>query len=458
MINNKRVRNLKKGHVLGGPVLYWMSRDQRVTDNWALAYAIELAENADEPVLVVFTLVSDFPCATWRHYDFMLKGLRKVEARLKNLNIPFAVLCGEPADTLPEFIRRHHVSKLVVDFDPLNIKRRWKSEILARTTIPVDEVDAHNIVPCWIASDKLEFAAYTFRPKIMRLLPEFLDEFPPLIRQSGDFHLRSTNWEAISIALKTDHTVRPVESITPGEAGAAIMLENFLARKISSFASQRNNPNVNFTSGLSPYLHFGHISAQRVALEVLKSQPRNEHTDSFLEELIVRRELSDNYCYYNPEYDRFSGFPAWSRLTLLNHAGDPREYVYTYEQFNRALTHDALWNAAQLQMVYTGTMHGYLRMYWAKKILEWSASPSEAMATALKLNDTYQLDGRDPNGITGCAWSIGGSHDRAWKERNIFGKVRYMNLAGCKRKFDVAGYVARINSLILRLERKSSQS
>ena len=442
---------------MSGPILYWMSRDQRVADNWALAYAIELAENADEPVLVVFTLVGDFPGATWRQYDFMLKGLRKVETRLKKLNIPFAVLYGEPADTLPVFITRHHISRLVVDFDPLHIKRRWKEDLMTRVNIPIDEVDAHNIVPCWIASDKAEFAAYTFRPKITRLLPEFLDEFPPLIRQSGDFHLRSTNWEALSIALKADHSVRPVEWLTPGETGAAVMLEQFLNNKINRYASMRNDPNENFTSGLSPYLHFGHISAQRVALVVLTTQSKNENTDSFLEELIVRRELSDNFCYYNRQCDKFTGFPSWAMKTLLDHADDPREIVYTFEQFSKAQTHDTLWNAAQLQMVYTGTMHGYLRMYWAKKILEWSSSPAEAMDTALRLNDTYQLDGRDPNGITGCAWSIGGIHDRAWKERNIYGKIRYMNRKGCERKFDVDGYIKRINSLMTRLERKSSQ-
>ena len=457
MINNKRVRNLKKGHNSFGPVLYWMSRDQRVADNWALTYAIELAENADEPVLVVFTLVTEFPGATWRQYDFMLKGLRKVEDRLKKLNIPFAVLCGEPSDTLPLFITRHHISHLVVDFDPLNIKRQWKEDVMARLNKPIDEVDAHNIVPCWIASDKAEFAAYTFRPKITRLLPEFLDEFPPLMKQHGDFHLRSTNWEAISIALKTNHSVRPVEWLTPGEAGAAAVLENFLTNKISRYASLRNNPNENLTSGLSPYLHFGHISAQRIALEVKTSQPNNENTVSFLEELIVRRELSDNYCFYNRQYDKVTGFQPWARKTLLDHWDDPREYAYTYEQFNLALTHDTLWNAAQQQMVYTGTMHGYLRMYWAKKILEWSPSPDEAMNTALCLNDTYQLDGRDPNGITGCAWSIGGIHDRAWKERNIYGKIRYMNRKGCERKFYVAGFIAGINSLVRRLERKPSQ-
>jgi deoxyribodipyrimidine photo-lyase len=447
VVNIKRVNCLKKGYPVKGPVLYWMSRDQRVSDNWALAYAIEIAENSDQPVMVVFNMVENFLEATWRQFDFMLKGLKKVEAGLSALNIPFAVLIGDPESTIPNFIRLHGVSHLIMDFDPLKIKRNWQMKVIGHIEIAVDEVDAHNIVPCKLVSNKEEFAAYTFRPKITRLLPEFMDEFPPLIKQQGKFHKQRINWEAIAIALRTNHSVRPVEWLAPGEKGALATLGRFLDKRISGYARKKNDPNEKYVSGLSPYLHFGHISAQRVALEVTKNLPRNEHTDAFLEELIVRRELADNFCFYNPDYDNVAAFKPWARKSLDEHRSDKREYLYTPEQFELAQTHDSLWNAAQSQMLHTGNMPGYLRMYWAKKILEWSESHEEALKIAIYLNDKYQLDGRDPNGYTGCAWSIGGVHDRAWSEREVFGKIRFMNRAGCERKFDVNRYIMYVNQI-----------
>jgi deoxyribodipyrimidine photo-lyase len=447
VVNLKRVRNLKKGHEKEGHILYWMSRDQRVYDNWALTYAVEMAEDSEQSVIVAFALTDNFPGATWRQYDFMLKGLKKVEENLGILNIPFYMLIGDPVETIPIFIRQHRVSRLIVDFDPLNIKRYWKRQIADKIDIPFDEVDAHNIIPCWIASDKEEYGAYTIRPKIRRLLPEFMDEFPPIVRQHGTFYQHRINWEVVSISLKTDHTVRPVEWFTPGENGAMSVFGQFLEHKLKQYALKKNDPNESYTSGLSPYLHFGHISAQRIALEITSNIPQCDYTDAFLEEVIIRKELSDNFCYFNTKYDQIEGIHSWACKTLNIHRQDIRDFNYTREEFERAGTHDTLWNAAQQQMVLTGTMNGYLRMYWAKKILEWSKSPEEALHTALYLNDKYQLDGRDPNGYTGCAWSIGGVHDRAWKERSIFGKIRYMNRNGCERKFDVDRYISRISKM-----------
>lgn len=446
MINIKRVKNLRKARVAAGPVLYWMSRDQRVEDNWALAYAVEMAENNNQPVMVAFCMVNDFLGATWRQYHFMLKGLARVEAQLHALNIPFSLLMGDPVSTLTNFLRLHKISHLVTDFDPLRIKQEWQQQVAGQNDINFDVVDAHNVVPCYLASGKEEYGAYTFRPKITRLLPEFLDEFPPLIRQPGNHHLQRINWNAVSIGLETDFSVRPVEWLQPGEQGAKVTFGKFVETGLPFYAAKRNDPNEKNTSGLSPYLHFGHISAQRIALELVKNFPRNENIDAFLEELIVRRELSDNFCYYNPNYDNHKGFRSWALKTLQEHSDDNRDYTYSLSQFEEAKTHDTLWNAAQYQLAHTGNMHGYLRMYWAKKILEWSASPEKAMEIAVTLNDRYQLDGRDPNGYTGCAWSIGGVHDRAWGERNVFGKIRYMNRKGCERKFDVEKYIRRFSA------------
>lgn len=179
----------------------------------------------------------------------------------------------------------------------------------------------------------------------------------------------------------------------------------------------------------------------------MKCNANDEAKRAFLEELIIRRELSDNFCFYNEDYDNFKGFPEWAKKTLQKHKNDKREYLYSAIEFERALTHDELWNAAQMEIVRKGKMHGYMRMYWAKKILEWSESPEKAMEIAIYLNDRYGLDGRDPNGYTGIAWSIGGVHDRAWNERKIFGKIRYMSHGGCKSKFDVEKYIEQIKKI-----------
>ena len=238
-----------------------------------------------------------------------------------------------------------------------------------------------------------------------------------------------------------------VSWIKPGEGAAQRALRRFLREGLRSYDEARNDPTVDGQSNLSPFLHFGHISAQRVPLEVRDSDVVGEPRDAFLEERIVRRELSDNFCFYNEDYDRFEGFPTWAQTTLKQHGGDRREYTYTLGQFESAGTHDELWNAAQMEMAKTGKMHGYMRMYWAKKILEWTESPEEALKIAMFLNDKYELDGRDPNGYVGCAWSIGGVHDRAWFERPVFGKIRYMSYNGCRSKFDVDSYVAKSGRL-----------
>jgi len=337
----------------------------------------------------------------------------------------------------------------VTDFDPLRIKRQWKEQVAGKIDIPFYEVDSHNIVPCRTASPKQEFGAYTIRKKIQRLLPEFLEDLPgPKIHpwQQGVLQIR-TDWRKLSGAPRADRTVKAVDWIVPGEKAAGKALRHFIAKKIGGYDAGRNDPSKDCQSNLSPYLHFGHLSAQRTALEVIKKVPDVPMRSSFLEELIVRRELSDNFCFYNPRYDSLEGFPAWAKRTLDDHRQDKRTYRYSVEEFESGTTHDDLWNAAQMEMVTRGKMHGYMRMYWAKKILEWSGSPEEAMGAAIYLNNRYELDGRDPNGYAGIAWSIGGVHDRAWGERNIFGKIRYMSYNGCRSKFDIRRYIQYVGSL-----------
>ena len=443
-VNSKRVKILLKAQEKKGPVIYWISRDQRVNDNWALLYAQEIAQQQGSAIAVAFCLSPEFLGAMTRQYRFMLRGLKELEQNLKDLNIPFFLILGDPEQEIPHFLNTHSASILVSDFSPLRINRDWKKAVAEKIAITFYEVDAHNIVPCWYASSKQEWAAYSFRPKVHSLLPEFLEDFPALQRHPFPWQSWGENdWKAAERSLRAD-TISEVIWIEPGEAASREHLAVFLNQRLSSYDSERNDPSRDGQSNLSPYLHFGQIAAQRVALQVLASMP---DSSSFLEELVVRRELSDNFCYYNSYYDSFNGFPNWAKETLRIHEKDRHEYLYTLKEMQMAQTHDDLWNAAQLEMVCRGKMHGYLRMYWAKKILEWTETPADALQVAIYLNDRYEMDGRDPNGYTGIAWSIGGVHDRAWKEREIFGKVRFMSYNGAKAKFDVKAYIQKIESL-----------
>jgi deoxyribodipyrimidine photo-lyase len=444
-MNKKRAKLIQDGKQGTGPVIYWMSRDQRVKDNWALIFSQRIALQYKLPLVVIFCVVPEFLHATVRQYEFMLKGLQELILALDKKNIPFAIKTGLPVDIIPRLIRKTDAACMISDFDPLRIKRQWKADLAKNISIPFYEVDAHNIVPCWIASPKQEYAAYTFRPKMKKHLPEFLGPFPAV--KKHPFALKETekdiNWKTVYTSLNIDHTVSEVDWLVPGEKAALRTLRSFIAHKLPSYDKERNDPLKKGQSNLSPYLHFGHISAQRVAWEVQSSDVSQTAKDSFLEELIIRRELSDNYCFYNERYDAFEGFPLWAQQSLHKHRNKPREHIYSMEQFEKAKTHDDLWNTAQKEMLIRGKMHGYMRMYWAKKILEWTESPEIALKIAIYLNDKYELDGRDPNGYTGIAWSIGGVHDRAWKERRVFGKIRYMSYNGCKSKFDIKQYINR---------------
>lgn len=439
-IDSRRVIQKNKNAYQGGAIVYWMNRDQRVEDNWALLYAQERAEQENEKLIVAYEINELFLYSTERHIEFIRIGLQKVAQNLTEKNIPFALLHGK--ENIAKFAKNQGIGEIITDFFPLKNEMKHVEELAGAMDIPLAIVDAHNIVPVWEASNKLEFAAYTIRPKILKQLDEFLTEIPRLKKQDAEKYPPIQNdWDKAFSKVITNNEVKPVEEFTSGEDEAKKVLQKFIKNKLVNYAEKRNDPNEDTLSDLSPYLHFGHIAAQRIALEIEKHVPDNENKTSFLEELIVRRELSDNFCYYNEEYDSFEGFHEWAQKTLNEHREDQREYVYSLKQFEQAETHDDLWNAAQRQMVKMGKMHGYMRMYWAKKILEWTDSPEKALEIALFLNDTYSLDGNDPNGFVGVAWSVGGVHDRAWAERDVYGKVRYMNRNGAKRKFDVDAYI-----------------
>jgi deoxyribodipyrimidine photo-lyase len=448
--NFKRVRSVKKGADKNGPIIYWMQRDQRADDNWALIYAQKLAIESGRPLLVVFSLSPNFIESPIRHYAFMLKGLKETETKLHELNIPFYLLLGEPHLSIPDFIETTNASVLIMDFNPLRLVTLWKNEILQNTDIAIYEVDAHNIVPCWTASPKLEYSARTIRTKIHKALPEFLTGFPPLspVQKNSDFLITDFDYDEVLDTLHINRSVEEALWIKPGSAAGMLALYNFISNKLPDYKDKRNDPNSSVQSELSPYFHFGQIAPQRAVLELQRLAPvALPSIEAFMEELIIRRELSDNFCFYNDEYDNIKGIPKWALESLNKHRKDEREHVYGIDAFENAATHDPLWNAAQMEAVKTGKMRGYMRMYWAKKILEWTASPEDAFRIAVYLNDKYNLDGRDPNGYAGISWSLGGTHDRPWFEREIFGQIRYMNYEGCRRKFDVQKYIERISSI-----------
>jgi len=445
MVNVKRVERLNKIEPAGAPVVYWMSRDQRVQDNWALLYAREIAMARKQPLAVVFTLSPSFSGATIRQYDFMLRGLELLEEDLAKLNIPLIILAGDPWAEILKFTDKHKTGAVVTDFSPLKISRKWKEAVAGNIKTSFAEVDAHNVVPCRIASGKREYAARTLRPKIERLLPEFLTAIPSMKPHpfKWNYGVKKNDWKAISGTLRVDKKASGVKWLKPGAKEAMKMLRKFTREKLGVYAERRNDPSENFQSDLSPYLHFGHISAQRTAIEIEKSGANIKSKESFMEELVVRKELADNFCFYNPGYDSFSGFPEWAKKTLLKHKKDSRQYIYRDYEFEKASTHDKIWNAAQRELLERGKMHGYMRMYWAKKILEWTGSPEEALGMAIYLNDRYELDGRDPCGYAGIAWSIGGVHDRPWFERPVYGYVRYMSENGIRSKFEVERYISK---------------
>lgn len=450
MLHSSRITALNKNifDPSRSTVVYWINREFRSQDNWSLHFAQTKAFEYNQHLIVIINLLEQSTIDYVNPFVFFVEGLFELKVNLKELNIPLFVSYGESKTEIPRFLEKVNASALVTDFFPLKYYKKIINEVNSKLSIPFFEIDSHNIVPCKYASPKQEFAAYTLRPKINKLLNEFLVEIPKTyfhpINDYSTFDLCNSNFDI----LKEKGYNKSQNSsliINSGEKCAYDILNMFKETKLSNYKIVKNNPNLEGISKLSPFIHFGQISTQRIALEVNKVSKNQESTNSFLEELIVRKELSDNFCFYNSNYDSFDGFHPWAKKTLNEHRKDKRDYIYNVEQFENALTHDPAWNAAQNEMKQTGIMHGYMRMYWAKKILEWTSSPEEALAIGIYLNDKYSLDGYDPNGYVGLAWSIGGVHDRAWGERQVFGKIRFMNYIGLKRKFDIKMYEIKWN-------------
>jgi len=426
-----------------------MQSSQRTECNMALEYAVSWADKLDKPLVVFFGLARGFPAANLRHYTFMLEGLRDVEAQLEAIGLKLAVRDESPELGVVDLSKGACIT--VVDKGYLKTLRQWYSFSAANLSCPLVQVEDNVVVPVEEASIKEEYSAATLRPKIQKRRASFLPVPKQHEPKKSSLDLKCASIALVDVdaafsALGVDKSVSKAKGFHGGSREAAKRLKDFLKNKLSAYPKRRNDPTVDFTSNLSTYLHFGQISPIKIALKVLAADAPDEAKEVYLEELIVRHELAVNYVYFNANYDSFEGLPNWSKLTLNKHKADLREYLYMVEELERAETHDPYWNAAQNQMRLTGKMHSYMRMYWGKKILEWTKTPQDAFKTALYLNDKYELDGRDPNGFTGVAWCFG-KHDRPWKERSVFGTVRFMNANGLKRKFDVEKYVQQVKHL-----------
>jgi deoxyribodipyrimidine photo-lyase len=451
MIHPARIQPLNGRSLQDGRyILYWMQASQRVECNHALEYAVGAANERNLPVVVGFGLTDRYPEANLRHYTFMLEGLEEVRKGLHRRGIRFALMRRSPE--LAATALAQEAALVVADRGYLRIQRQWRNHVAKNAPCAVIQVESDAVVPVETASPKEEYSAGTLRPKLQRILSGYLVPLAerPLRKDSLSLTLdvdAETDFQALPGQMTIDRTIAPGKTTRGGTGRAKILLEKFIADKIRHYADLHSDPGLDYSSHLSPYLHFGQISPLAVALRVIgeRSIPAGAR-DAFLEELLVRRELSMNFIYYNERYDEFESLPDWAKKTLAGHAKDRREYVYSPEQWERAGTHDPYWNAAQKELILSGSMHNYMRMYWGKKILEWSRNPAEAFRTALRLNNRYELDGRDPNGFAGVAWCFG-KHDRAWPERKVFGKIRYMNDAGLNRKFDMDAYLKKVDAL-----------
>jgi deoxyribodipyrimidine photo-lyase len=445
MIQKERTKVLnRKGIQKGKYILYWMQASQRAEYNHALEVAVLKANELRKPLIVFFGITDQFPEANERHYTFMLEGLKEVKHSLEERGIQMVILHKSPEIGVLQLAKK--ASLALVDRGYLKIQKAWRDDASKKMDCPLIQVETDVVVPVEETSPKEEYAAATIRSKIKRKLDAFLvplKEHEPII-DSLSLDFDSFDIEDVEKAiskLRLDRSVKRVDSFHGGTKEANSHLEIFLESKLDRFPELRNDPTLDYLSYMSPYLHFGQISPLYIALKVSKT--RSLGAEAFLEELIIRRELSMNFAFYNEKYDSLEAIPDWAKKTLRTHQKDRRPYIYSPKELESARTHDPYWNAAQKEMVIKGKMHGYMRMYWGKKILEWSKTPEEAFKVALYLNNKYELDGRDPNGFTGVAWCFG-KHDRPWGERTIFGNVRYMNDKGLKRKFDADKYVKMI--------------
>jgi deoxyribodipyrimidine photo-lyase len=446
---SERVRKIKDRRFTGGNVVYWMSREQRVDDNWSLIYAAESARSYKVPLCVVYCLPPEYLDSTIRQYSFKIEGLKQVQSKLHGLGIGFYLLEGYPEIEFPSFLHEVDAGLLVTDFDPIEINRRWTRRVGAEIDIAMHQVDSHNIVPCWKVAKRRISTYETFRLRITPWLDRFLTDLPPMNKMEMAWSIKEkeVDWEGALGRCRVDNTVPIVKWIGSGEDMAKKYLSNFCEKRLFSYKARSMDPVVSGQSDLSPFLHFGQLSSQRVAFEVQRTDAPTEDKAMYLDQLIVKKELADNFCLHTPDYDTTGAFPIWARRSLDEHRSDPRDHIYSLEELENAKTHDPLWNAAQTELLKTGKIHGSLRAYWAEKILEWSARPENALSTALFMNNRYSLDGNDPIGYTGIAMVVGGLYGKPWKTKEVIGKLKMHTYTQERFSYDINAYYEKVSQL-----------
>jgi deoxyribodipyrimidine photo-lyase len=451
-LQRERVLNLNEANVREGDyVLYWMQSSQRAEQNHALEYAVQRANHLDQRLLVVFGLTDDYPEANLRHYTFMLEGLKDVQEALEKRGIKMVVREGTPEEVALDAGK--DASLVVTDRGYLRPQKQWREKVAGEAGCLMTQVESDVVVPVELASDKQEHAARTLRPGIEEYLDDFLVGLTPtkVSKQSLNMKAEGLDLSDIEKALDGMELDRSVGALSHlyrgGTSEAKKVFRRFLKDSFEAYTEHRNQPQTDDVSHMSKYLHFGQISPIWLALEARNASTKKDNIEAFVEELVVRRELSMNFVFYTPDYDSYANLPDWAKKTLEEHKNDGRKHTYTRKQLESAETHDEYWNAAMNEMVHTGYMHNYMRMYWGKKILEWSNTPEHAYRTTLYLNNKYFLDGRDPNSFANVAW-VFGQHDRGWTEREVYGKVRYMSAGGLERKAKPEQYVEKVKKWI----------
>ena len=394
--NPARIYELNSKPIRKGEIVYLCEREIRAKDNFALQFAIEKSKELNLSLKIIHPKIK---------YDYRQKQrfidnqVEQTKTQFSNIGLDFEIIENTPV----EIIKNTKPAILIIDFNPI-----LKRDYLKNADFKIYEIDGHNIIPAKFVSKKQEYSAATLRIKIYHNIYPFLTEFM---------------------------------NLTSDKVKADYVLDDFIKNKLQYYSENKNNPSVNVISSLSKYLNLGFISSQRIALEVIQSGVKDINKETFLEELIIRKELSDNFCLYSKSFKNFSSIPNWAKISLNNHRLDIRPYLYSLQDLESAKTHDKLWNATQTQLVKEGIIHGYLRMYWAKKILEWMSTADEALKVAIYLNDKYAYDAPSANGYVGILWAIGGLHDRAFADYPVTGKIRRMTYDSIKRKYDLFSYI-----------------
>ena len=397
-VNPFRIYEFNDKEIKQGSVVYLMEREIRIKDNFALQFAIQKSNELNQPLKIICAR----PIYEYKpKQNFIDKQINEVKISFLKFDFDFEI-CDE--NDIPEHLLKLDISLLIFDFNPL-----LNRDYFVNKDFKIYEIDGHNIVPARFLSDKQEYNAMTMRRKIYYKIFPFLTEYDNFAN------------------IKTE---------------ADLLLEDFVQNKLPQYAEFKNNPSKNVLSGLSKYMNLGFISSQRAVIEVIKSNAEDINKEVFLEELIIQKELSDNFCLYCKNYKTLDCIPLWAKNSLMEHENDLRVYNYKLTDFENAKTHDRLWNAAQIQLINDGSIHGYLRMYWAKKILEWSQSPQTALDIAIYLNDKYSYDSPSPSGYAGILWAIGALHDRAFRNFPVTGKIRRMTYDSLKRKFNIEDYIS----------------